>query len=50
VVGVLVEAFAPRPLRRPIHLVLALGSLLAAFVPDADRSRRLLAGESRLRV
>jgi hypothetical protein len=30
--GVLVEAFAPRPLRRPIHLVLALGGLAAAFV------------------
>jgi proton-translocating NADH-quinone oxidoreductase chain N len=30
--GVLVEAFARRPLRRPIHLVLALGGLAAAFV------------------
>ena len=30
--GVLVEAFARRPLRRPIHLVLALGRLAAAFV------------------
>jgi proton-translocating NADH-quinone oxidoreductase chain N len=30
-VGVLVEAFAPRRLRRPIHLVLALGGLAAAF-------------------
>ncbi|MBV9444486.1 MAG: NADH-quinone oxidoreductase subunit NuoN [Streptosporangiaceae bacterium] len=30
--GVLVEAFTPRPLRRPVHLVLALGSLAAAFV------------------
>ena len=29
--GVLVEAFAPRTLRRPIHLVLALGGLAAAF-------------------
>ncbi len=32
VVGVLVEAFAPRFLRRSVHLVLTLGSLLAAFV------------------
>ena len=32
VVGVLVEAFVPRPVRRTVHLVLALGSLLAAFI------------------
>ena len=32
VAGVLVEAFAPRYARRPIHLVLALGSLTAAFI------------------
>jgi proton-translocating NADH-quinone oxidoreductase chain N len=32
IVGILVEAFAPRHLRRPIHLALALGSLAAAFV------------------
>jgi NADH-quinone oxidoreductase subunit N len=32
VVGVLVEAFAPRPLRRPLHLVLTLGSLVSAFI------------------
>ncbi len=32
VVGVLVEAFAPRFMRRSLHLVLTLGSLLAAFV------------------
>jgi NADH-quinone oxidoreductase subunit N len=31
VAGVLVEAFAPRALRRPVHLVLALGGLAAAF-------------------
>ena len=31
VAGVLVEAFVPRPLRRAIHLTLALGSLAAAF-------------------
>ena len=32
VVGVLVEAFVPRPVRRTVHLVLALGSLAAAFI------------------
>ncbi len=32
VAGVLVEAFAPRFMRRSLHLVLSLGSLLAAFV------------------
>ena len=32
VVGVLVEAFAPRDLRRPIHLVVTFGALVAAFV------------------
>jgi NADH-quinone oxidoreductase subunit N len=32
VVGVLVEAFAPRDLRRPIHLLVTFGSLVAAFV------------------
>jgi proton-translocating NADH-quinone oxidoreductase chain N len=32
VVGVLVEAFAPRPLRRTIQLVLTLGSIAAAFI------------------
>jgi proton-translocating NADH-quinone oxidoreductase chain N len=31
IAGVLVEAFAPRALRRPIQLVLALGGLAAAF-------------------
>src|ERR1700678_4163132 len=30
--GVLIEAFAPRPLRRPMHLVVTLGALAAAFV------------------
>jgi proton-translocating NADH-quinone oxidoreductase chain N len=30
--GVLVEAFVPRPLRRPIHIALALGGLAGAFV------------------
>jgi len=32
VVGVLVEAFAPRSSRRAAHLVLTLGSLAAAFI------------------
>jgi proton-translocating NADH-quinone oxidoreductase chain N len=32
VVGVLVEAFVPRPFRRTVHLILALGSLTAAFI------------------
>jgi len=32
VAGILVEAFTPRPLRRAVHLVLTLGSLIAAFV------------------
>jgi NADH-quinone oxidoreductase subunit N len=32
VAGVLVEAFAPRPLRRTLHLAITLGSLAGAFV------------------
>jgi proton-translocating NADH-quinone oxidoreductase chain N len=32
VVGVLVEAFVPRPSRRTVQMVLALGSLVAAFI------------------
>jgi NADH-quinone oxidoreductase subunit N len=32
VVGVLVEAFVPRALRRPVHLLLTFGALVAAFV------------------
>jgi NADH-quinone oxidoreductase subunit N len=32
VVGVLVEAFAPRSSRRTAHLILSLGSLAAAFI------------------
>ncbi len=31
-VGVLFEAFAPRDLRRPMHIALTLGSLAGAFV------------------
>jgi proton-translocating NADH-quinone oxidoreductase chain N len=31
-VGVLVEAFSPRALRRPLHIAIALGSLAGAFV------------------
>ena len=34
IVGVLVEAFVPGPLRRPMHLAVALGGLVAAFVAD----------------
>ena len=32
IIGVLVEAFAPRSARRAAHLVLTLGSLIAAFI------------------
>ena len=32
VVGVLVEAFVPRPLRRAVQIVLSLAALAAAFV------------------
>src|SRR5690242_15763852 len=32
IVGVLVEAFVPRELRRPIHLLVTFGALVAAFV------------------
>jgi len=32
VVGVLVEAFVPRDLRRPFHLLVTFGALVAAFV------------------
>jgi NADH-quinone oxidoreductase subunit N len=32
IVGVLVEAFVPRELRRSVHLLLAFGSLVAAFI------------------
>ncbi len=32
IAGVLVEAFVPRAMRRVVHLVLALGGLVAAFV------------------
>jgi NADH-quinone oxidoreductase subunit N len=32
VAGVLVEAFVPRPFRRGVHLVLALGALVVAFI------------------
>ena len=31
-IGVLVEAFVPRDLRRPVHLLLTFGALVAAFV------------------
>jgi proton-translocating NADH-quinone oxidoreductase chain N len=32
VAGVLIEAFVPRPLRRPMHIALALAALAGAFV------------------
>jgi proton-translocating NADH-quinone oxidoreductase chain N len=32
IVGVLIEAFAPRSARRPLHIVLTLGSIAGAFV------------------
>ena len=32
IVGVLVEAFAPRDLRRAVHLLVTFGALVAAFV------------------
>ena len=32
IVGVLVEAFVPRELRRSVHLVITFGSLVAAFI------------------
>ena len=32
VIGVLVEAFVPRELRRAVHLLVTFGALLAAFV------------------
>ena len=32
IVGVLVEAFVPRELRRPVHLLVTFGALVAAFV------------------
>ena len=48
VVGVLVEAFAPRSVRRGVHLVLTLGSLAAAFVLTVvvAASRTIFAGGS----
>ena len=32
IVGVLVEAFVPRELRRAVHLLVTFGSLVAAFI------------------
>ncbi|HEY3734197.1 MAG TPA: NADH-quinone oxidoreductase subunit NuoN [Streptosporangiaceae bacterium] len=48
VAGVLVEAFAPRPVRRPIHLVLTLGGLTVAFVLTVvvASSKSLFSGHS----
>ena len=50
--GVLVEAFAPRFLRRSLHLTLALASLAGAFVLTvviAARSKYLRGGQRRAR-
>src|ERR1700678_685394 len=46
IVGVLVEAFLPRPLRRAAHLVLTLGSLTAAFIMTVviAETRKLFTG------
>ncbi len=51
VVSVLVEAFVPRGARRPIQLVLTLGSIAAAFVVTVDlRGTRLITGEGAIAV
>ncbi len=52
VVGVLVEAFAPRAMRRPLHLAVTLGSLAGAFVLTifVGLSSKLFSGGSAGRV
>ncbi len=53
IVGILVEAFAPRALRYPIQLVLALGGLVAAFVATvllAQDDVEILAAEGSVAV
>ena len=51
VVSVLVEAFVPRAARRPVQLVLVIGSLLAALVVVVDlRGTRLVTGEGALAI
>lgn len=51
VVSVLVEAFVPRGARRPVQLVLAVGSLAAAFLVTLDlRGTRLITGAGAIAV
>jgi NADH-quinone oxidoreductase subunit N len=51
VVSVLIEAFVPRRARRPIQLVLVIGSLLAALVVVVDlRGTRLVTGDGAIAV
>ncbi|MBI1350462.1 MAG: NADH-quinone oxidoreductase subunit NuoN [Actinomycetales bacterium] len=51
VVSVLVEAFLPRGARRPVQLVLVLGSLAAAFIVTVDlRGTRLVTGDGAIAV
>jgi NADH-quinone oxidoreductase subunit N len=51
VVSVLVEAFVPRGGRRPVQLVLVIGSVVAALVVVIDlRGTRLITGEGALAI
>ena len=51
VVSVLVEAFLPRPARRPVQLILVLGSLAAAFVVVVSLAgTRLVTGEGAIAI
>ena len=51
VVSVLVEAFVPRRARRPVQLVLVIGSVLAALGVVIDlRGTRLITGEGALAI
>ncbi|MCX6434011.1 MAG: NADH-quinone oxidoreductase subunit NuoN [Actinobacteria bacterium] len=51
VVSVLVEAFVPRRARRPVQLVLVIGSVLAALAVVIDlRGTRLITGEGALAI
>ena len=51
VISVLVEAFVPRGGRRPVQLVLVLGSIIAALVVVIDlRGTRLVTGEGAISI
>ena len=51
VVSVLVEAFVPRRARRPVQLVIVIGSVLAALAVVIDlRGTRLITGEGALAI